>query len=133
MRVLLAVAVAAAVLLPLAVHAASDKVEGATLDAVTALATRGYKLPAAATVRNVHKSRAKNGLGYCGEVSVEAGGGFTVFHVIIAGKDSPASALRLSDYAEGDQSRNAIAVRRLMVNFGCIDPELPPAAEPDIR
>ena len=88
----------------------------------------------AATVRNVRKSRARNGLGYCGEVSLDGGsGGFTLFHVILAGKDSAASVLRLSDYPDSDQSRNAAMVRQLFVNFGCIEPETPAGPEPDIR
>jgi hypothetical protein len=133
MRLCLAAAVASAVLLPMTVLADEEKVEASTLDAITALATKGYGQPAAASIRNIHKSLARNGLGYCGEVSLEVGGGFTVFHVIVAGKDSPASVLRLADYPDSDQSRNAVSVRRLMVNFGCLEPEPPPAVEPDTR
>ena len=50
--------------------------------------------------------------------------------MILAGKDTAASVLRLADYPEADQSRNAVAVRRLMVNFGCAQPDAAPGAEP---
>jgi hypothetical protein len=97
-----------------------EAVDPATLDKVLAVATRGYAHPEAARIRNVHKSAAKNGLGYCGEVTVEAGDGFTVFHAILADdKGNGASVLRLADYPESDTSRNAEMVRRMMVNFGC--------------
>jgi hypothetical protein len=133
MRVFLAAAVAAAILSPTMLLAEEETIDAATLDAVSTLATRGYHHPAAASIRKIHKSRARNGLGYCGEVSLEDGGGFTLFHAILEAKDSPASVLRLADYPDGDQSRNAIAVRRMMVDFGCLEPEPPPAAEPDSR
>ncbi|HET7716747.1 MAG TPA: hypothetical protein VFK86_14070, partial [Bauldia sp.] len=78
--------------------AMAEDIDQATLDAVIALATRGYANPGAAEVRNVHKSLARNGMGYCGEVSLEsAGGSFTVFHAILEG-DTAASVLRLVDY-----------------------------------
>lgn len=132
MRCFLVASVMAAVLPPAAI-ATEEKIEASTLDAITAVATKGYKHPATATVRNVHKSKARNGRGYCGEVSLEGLDGFTLFHAIIAGGDTPASVLRLADYPADDQSRNAIAVRRLMVNFGCAEPEPEPGSEPDTR
>jgi len=133
MRPFLAAAVAAAILSPVTLLADEEKIDAATLAAVTTLATKGYQRPAAASLRNIHKSQARNGLGYCGEVSLETGDGFTYFHAILADGANPASVLRLADYPEGDQSRNAVAVRRLMVNFGCLEPEPAPAAEPDTR
>jgi hypothetical protein len=124
MRASFAVLVASAMLSATIALAGAEKIEAATLDAITAVATKGYVHPASAAVRNVRKSRAKNGLGYCGEVSVEGGGGFTLFHVILAGKDSAASVLRLADYPDSDRSRNAMAVRRLLVDFGCTEPDI---------
>jgi hypothetical protein len=133
MRLPLAAVVAAAISHPAVALADEEPITAATLDTIAAVATKDYAHPAAAAVRNVRKSKAKNGLGYCGEVSVEGGGGFTLFHVILAGKDSTASVLRLADYPDSDLSLNAMAVRRLLVNFGCTEPGPPPATEPDIR
>jgi hypothetical protein len=99
---------------------AEEPVDQATMDRVLAVATRGYAHPEAAKIRNVHKSAAKNGLGWCGEVTVEQGDGFTVFHALLADKDGKgASVIRLADYAESDTSPNALLVRKMMVNFGC--------------
>ena len=136
MRLLPAAAVAAAAAAALFAAAAladDEAIPPSILAAITAVATKGYVRPTAATVRSVHKSRARNGLGYCGAVSLDGGDGFTLFHVILAGKDSAASVLRLSDYPDSDQSRNAAMVRQLFVNFGCIEPETPAGPEPDIR
>jgi hypothetical protein len=133
MRMSQAAMVAAGVLSATIASAAEETIEASTLDAITAVATKGYAHPAAAALRNVRKSKAKNGLGYCGEVSVEGSGGFTLFHVILAGKDGTASVLRLADYPDSDLSPNAMAVRRLLVNFGCTEPGPAPATEPDIR
>ena len=133
MRLLPAAAVAAAALFAAAALADDEAIPPSILAAITAVATKGYVRPTAATVRSVHKSRARNGLGYCGAVSLDGGDGFTLFHVILAGKDSAASVLRLSDYPDSDRSRNAAMVRQLFVNFGCTEPETPPAPEPDIR
>ena len=133
MRLLPAAAVAAAALFAAAALADDEAIPPSTLAAIAVVATKGYVRPTAATVRSVHKSRARNGLGYCGAVSLDGGDGFTLFHVILAGKDSAASVLRLSDYPDSDQSRNAAMVRQLFVNFGCIEPETPAGPEPDIR
>jgi hypothetical protein len=113
--------------------AASDEtIEAATLDAVTALATKGYRAPEAAIVRGVRKSLARSGLGYCGEVSSGAGEEFTLFHAILADTDGKgASVLRLADYPKGDQ--NAGAVRQILEHFGCLDVGQPPTQEPDTR
>lgn len=115
---LLAAALVVAALAPPAL--ADDPVDQTILDKVLTVATRGYAHPEAATIRNVHKSAAKNGLGWCGEVSVESGSGFTAFHALLADKDGKgASVIRLADYPDSDQSRNAMVVRKMMVNFGC--------------
>jgi hypothetical protein len=115
---LLAAALAASVFAVPAL--ADDAPDQATLDKVLAVATRGYAHPETAKLRNVHKSAAKNGLGWCGEVTVENGDGYTIFHAILADdKGNEASVLRLVDYPDSDTSRNAEMVRRMMVNFGC--------------
>ena len=85
--------------------ALAEEVDAATLTAVSALATKGYANPAAAQIRNVHKSLARNGRGYCGEVTVEGGDGFTIFHAILAGQDGAgASVLRLGDFPDSDRA-----------------------------
>ncbi len=101
--------------------AIAEDIDEATLEAVTALATRGYADPVAAQVRNVHKSLARNGMGYCGEVSVEtAEGTFTVFHAILEGETKP-SVLRLSDYPADPLDSNSVTVAEMMRNFGCTE------------
>lgn len=133
MRRSLAAAIAAATLCGAAALADEPPIAAATLDAVATVATMGYIHPATAAIRDVRKSKARNGLGYCGEVSLDGRDGFTVFHVILADKDIAASVLRLSDYPDADQSADAATVRRLLVDFGCVAPAGAPPAEPDIR
>src|ERR1700687_1463066 len=111
MRASFTVLVAAAILSATIAWADEEKIEAATLAAITAVASKGYARPAAAPVRNVRKSKAKNGLGYCGEISREGGDGFTLFHVILAGKDSAASVLRLAGSPPTHPRLNARAVR----------------------
>jgi hypothetical protein len=95
-------------------------IEAETLAAVLTLATRDVADPGASHIRNIHKSLARNGQGYCGEVSLTAGGDFTVFHAILAGGTGP-SVLRMADFPESDQSSNATTVRQIMKNFGCVE------------
>jgi len=95
-------------------------IEAETLAALLALAARDVADPGAAHVRNIHKSLARNGQGYCGEVSLTAGGDFTAFHAILAGGTGP-SVLRMADFPESDQSSNATTVRQMMKNFGCVE------------
>lgn len=99
---------------------AQEAVDPAVVEQVTVIATRGYLTPATAIVTNVHKSLARNGMGYCGEVTIEDGDGITVFHVLLETTGGP-SVLRLADFPESDTSANAVAVRQLMKNFGCTD------------
>ena len=100
---------------------AEDEIDAVTLDAVVGLATRDYPDPAAATVRNVHKSLAANGHGYCGEVSAASGdGSFTVFHVLLESAVGP-SVLLLSDFPDPVQSSNASVVHLMLKNFGCVE------------
>jgi hypothetical protein len=95
----------------------ADEIDDATTQAIFALATKGYTDPAKAEMRDVHKSLAKNGKGYCGEVTIEGSADFTGFHAILEGGTGP-SVLRLSDFPAGDP--RADTVLRLMHNFGCI-------------
>lgn len=63
---------------------------------VTTAAAKGYGSPADAEVRNVRLSKAMNGTGYCGEISVEgADGTFTVFHVLLETPSGPVGVARL--------------------------------------
>jgi hypothetical protein len=94
-------------------------VDAQTLAAVTAVATKGYAHPEAAEVRSVTKSRARNGMGYCGEVSVEGSEGtFTAFHALLETANGT-SVIRLSDYPEAEDDPQTVAVLRLLTNFGC--------------
>lgn len=95
-------------------------IDADTLSAVLALATRDFAEPDTAHLRNIHKSLARNGKGYCGEVSMAEGGDFTVFHAILSGGTGP-SVLRLVDFPESDQSSSATTVRQMMRNFGCVE------------
>ena len=100
------------------VHA--QDIEPATLDRVAEIAAAGYADPAAAVVTGVRKSLARNGMGYCGDVTVEGGDEVTLFHVLLETAGGP-SVLRLADYPESDMSPNAQTVRQLMKNFGCVE------------
>lgn len=114
-----AAALAAVLATPIAVSAAED-VDPATLAAVAEIATRDYADPDSAVVTGVHKSRARNGMGYCGEVTLEGGAGVSVFHVLLESADGP-SVLVAADYPETDKSPNAETVRHLMKAFGCVE------------
>jgi hypothetical protein len=85
--------------------------------AITKLATRGFAAPAEAQLRSIHLSKARNGRGYCGEVSVGSSAEFVPFHAIIEA-DGSASLLRLSDAATPEDKETAI---RLLTNFGCLE------------
>jgi hypothetical protein len=123
MRVLLSAFLALLASSPLAQtidDGSAADIDAGTVSAIMALATRDLGEPDAAHLRRLHKSLARNGKGYCGEVSRVAGGDFTVFHAILENGTGP-SVLRLADYPEEDRSPSAVAVRRLMRNFGCIE------------
>jgi hypothetical protein len=124
MRLPLFTLVAATMIVPPAV---AEDIDQATIERVTDIATSGYADPGAATVTGVFKSLARNGMGYCGEVTVEGGevtveggGSVTVFHVLLETAGGP-SVLRLADYPDTDMSPNAQTVRQLMKNFGCTE------------
>ncbi|MCR4281872.1 MAG: hypothetical protein NUV72_02435 [Bauldia sp.] len=115
------IATAAAVLLAVsAAPAAAQDIDQTTIDLVTATATKGYAAPEAAVVSNIRKSRARNGSGYCGEVTLEGSTGTTVFHVILETPSGP-SVLRLADFPSPDTDPNAATVNALMHNFGCVE------------
>jgi hypothetical protein len=120
MRVVVLPVLAALALAP-AVSVAEDRIEASTLDAITFLATRGYANPSTAELRSVRKSKAMNGLGYCGEVSLSEGGGFTVFHVILGENGAAGTVIRLAEFPENDQSPHAVIVREMLKNFGCTE------------
>lgn len=103
-----------------AVVTAAEDIDPATLVAVTEIATRDYVDPDAAIVSGVQKSRARNGMGYCGEVTLEDGEGVSVFHVLLESTNGP-SVLLAADYPETDTSPNANTVRHLMKAFGCVE------------
>ena len=109
-----------AVLAGLAVPALADDIDQATLDQVRAIAVTGYAKPADAKIRNVHKSLARNGKGYCGEITVEsAPDTYTAFHVLLETANGP-SVLRLADFGDPAASDQAATVYQMMQNFGCI-------------
>jgi hypothetical protein len=99
---------------------AQDTIDAAILDRVAEIAATGYADPDAAVVSGVRKSLARNGMGYCGDVTIEDGDGVTLFHVLLETAGGP-SVLRLADYPESDMSPNAQTVRQLMKNFGCAE------------
>jgi hypothetical protein len=124
MRILFAASLVLAAISGAAAQTVDDQsgagIEAETLAAVLALATRDLADPGTAHVRNIHKSLARNGQGYCGELSLSDGGDFTVFHAILEGGTGP-SVLRLADFPESDQSSSATTVRQMMRNFGCVE------------
>ncbi len=121
MRILgTAVATLVALLASNAAVPAAEIIDPATLAAVTDIATRDFADPGAAVVTGVHKSRARNGTGYCGEVTLEAGAGVSVFHVLLESAGGP-SVLLAADYPDSDTSPNAATVRHLMNAFGCTE------------
>lgn len=107
-------------LVPLALPAAAQDIDQAILDRVAEIAVTGYADPGGAVVTGVRKSLARNGMGYCGDVTVEEGDGVTLFHVLLETAGGP-SVLRLADYPESDLSPNAQTVRQMMKNFGCVE------------
>jgi hypothetical protein len=117
MRLSLFTLIAATVIVP---PAGAQAVDPAIIERVTVIATSGYTDPGAATVAGVFKSLARNGMGYCGEVTMEGSDGVTVFHVLLETAGGP-SVLRLADYPDTDVSPNAQTVRQLMKNFGCTE------------
>jgi hypothetical protein len=119
LRVIIGPVIAVFALAAMPAVAADDEVDAETLAAVTAVATKGYAHPEAATVRAVHKSLATSGTGYCGEVSIEDSTEFTTFHVILEASTGQ-SVLRLSDFPNPESSQQAKTVHELMRNFGCL-------------
>jgi hypothetical protein len=101
--------------------AEEEEIDAATLAEVIAVASMKQPDPPSAEVRNVHRSLATGGHGYCGEISAGSGDGtFTVFHALLRSALGPA-VLLMSEYPETDGSPNAVAVRTMMHNFGCVE------------
>jgi hypothetical protein len=100
--------------------ALAEEPDQPTLDKVLAAATKGYAKPEIAKIRNVRKSLAVNGSGYCGEITVEdAVETYTTFHVLLDTPSGP-SVLRLSDFKTPESDPQAATVHQMMRNFGCI-------------
>jgi hypothetical protein len=100
--------------------ALAEEPDQPTLDKVLAAATKGYAKPEIAKIRNVRKSLAVNGSGYCGEITVEdAVETYTTFHVVLDTPSGP-SVLRLSDFKTPESDPQAATVHQMMRNFGCI-------------
>jgi predicted lipoprotein len=98
----------------------ADDVDQATLAKVMAVAAKGYANPTAAKIRNVRKSLATSGSGYCGEITVEASEDtYTVFHVLLETPSGP-SVLRLVDFDAPDTDPKAATVHEFFVHVGCI-------------
>jgi len=98
--------------------AVAETIPDATLAAISEAATAGYADPGAAEVINVRKSLARNGSGYCGEVSEDgAAGTFTVFHVVLETGSGVPSVIRLADFPEAGTQRDTVTT--LLTNFGC--------------
>lgn len=120
MRVTSLAATLVAIVASNAAVSAAEDIDPSTLAAVTEIATRDFAEPDSAVVTGVHKSRARNGMGYCGEVTLEDGAGVSVFHVLLESADGP-SVLLAADYPDTDKSPNAETVRHLMKAFGCVE------------
>jgi hypothetical protein len=100
--------------------ALAEDIEQAKLDQILAAAAKGYSKPAEAKIRNVHKSLAVNGTGFCGEITVEAAPEtYTTFHVLLETANGP-SVLRLSDFGAPTDDPQSATVNQMMHNFGCI-------------
>lgn len=111
---------AAALLAAVGGSALAEDIEQAKLDQILAAAAKGYAKPAEAKIRNVHKSLAVNGTGFCGEITVEAAPGtYTTFHVLLETANGP-SVLRLGDFGAPADDPQSATVNQMMHNFGCI-------------
>ena len=110
-----------ALFVAIAAPALAEDIDAATLEKVRATATRGYADPAKADVRNIRKSRATNGSGYCGEATLEdAPGTVTTFHVLLETPTGP-SVLRLSDFSAPDTDPKAATVHEFFRHVGCVN------------
>jgi len=117
MRILMS---AAALILLTAISAAAQDIDQATIDLVGATAAKGYADPGAAVVTHIRKSKAVNGSGYCGDVTVEGSEETTTFHVVLETPSGP-SVLRLADYPTPESDPQAATVRQLLLHFGCTE------------
>ncbi|MBB5755071.1 hypothetical protein [Prosthecomicrobium pneumaticum] len=90
----------------------------AVVRSIGALATRDFAAPADARLRNLKKSLARNGHGYCGEVSPGGAGAFVPFHAIVE-ENGDTSLLLLSDFTRPGATGHLDIAQRLLKNFGC--------------
>lgn len=98
----------------------ADDLDAATLEKVRVAASKGYAHPEAATIKNVKKSLATNGSGYCGEINIEdTTDTVTTFHVILETPTGP-SVLRLIDFSNPETDPQAKTVHEIFLHVGCI-------------
>jgi hypothetical protein len=97
----------------------ADEIDAATLEKVRVAASKGYAHPEAAVIKNVKKSLATNGSGYCGEINVEdMPDTVTTFHVILETPTGP-SVLRLIDFNNPETDPQAKTVHEIFLHVGC--------------
>ena len=113
-------AAALAVLFAATTPLLADDIDAATLEKVRLAASKGYAHPEAATIKNVKKSLATNGSGYCGEINIEdTTDTVTTFHVILETPTGP-SVLRLIDFQNPETDPQAKTVHEIFLHVGCI-------------
>jgi hypothetical protein len=99
----------------------ADEIDAATLEKVRVAASKGYVHPEAAAIKNVKKSLATNGTGYCGEINIEdMPDAVTTFHVILETPTGP-SVLRLIDFNNPETDPQAKTVHEIFQHVGCIE------------
>ena len=99
----------------------ADEIDAMTLEKVRIAASKGYAHPETATIKNVRKSLATNGSGYCGQINVEGTpDAVTTFHVILETPTGP-SVLRLIDFDNPDTDPQAKTVHEIFQHVGCIE------------
>jgi hypothetical protein len=115
---------AAAALICIAVVPATvvaEEIDAATLEKVRIAASKGYAHPESATIKNVKKSLATNGSGYCGQINIEdMPDAVTTFHVILETPTGP-SVLRLIDFNNPETDPQAKTVHEIFQHVGCIE------------
>jgi hypothetical protein len=98
----------------------ADDIDATTLEKVRIAASKGYAHSEAATIKNVKKSLAINGSGYCGEINIEdTPDTVTTFHVILETPTGP-RVLRLIDFKNPETDPQAKTVHEIFLHFGCI-------------
>jgi len=100
------------------VDGTGEALDPALVKAVGALVTRDFAAPEQARIKNLKKSLARNGHGYCGEVSPGGEGAFVPFHAIVE-ENGETSLLLLSDFTRPGAKGNLDLATQLLKNFGC--------------